>query len=420
MRGDATVFDPGALDAVAPDEPVLRRSRVVRWLTERPRIADVLVILACTVPALAALILAPPPHAWLGYLCAAGVAVAFWWRRSHPLAVLLVVVALATLNPISVRGVTTAFFESAFALYALASYSRLRTAIIGYLLSEGVILATAGLAIVLGIRDDWPAVGLQLGSLVALALGIAVRASRSRREAIEELVSLREDRAAAAERARITAEMHDVVAHSVTVMIALAGGAAAGWEKHPERARTALDQLGSVGARTLEEMQRILRLLRENDADLDRNLETSGHNVPSIEELVEVFRAAGLPVTLTAEGVELADASADPVLRTTVHRIVQEALTNALRHADDPTFVAVEIAHADGRVTVSVTDNGSGTKPGSSVGAGVGLRAMRERAAAFGGEFSAGPIPSRHDAPGRGWRTRVSIPVSLSREEEAA
>ena len=401
MTGAATVFD----------EPVLRR-RVARWFNERPRIADVLMILSCTVPTLAALILAPPPHAWLGYVCAAGVAVAFWWRRSHAFAVLLVVVALATLNPVSANGPTVAFLESVFALYALAKAARLPVTIIGYVLGEGVILAVAGLGILLGLRDGWPVVLLQPASLVALALGFAARASRSRREAVEALVALREDRAAAAERARITAEMHDVVAHSVTVMIALAGGAAAGWEKHPERARDALDQLGNVGARTLEEMQRILRVLRQDDDGLDRNLEASGHNVPSLDELVRVFRAAGLPIVLSAgAGRAAREAEAgDPALQTTVYRIVQEALTNVLRHARRVTRVEVEVVHEAGRVTVSVTDDGRGSAPGPSVGAGLGLRAMRERAVAFGGEFSAGPLPARADAC-RGWRTRVSVPA---------
>lgn len=395
------------------DEPALRRPRFVRWFLDRPRIADVFVILACTIPTIAALILFPPPNVWLGYLCAGGVAVAFWWRRSYPLLVLLIVVAFATLNPISARSTTTAFIESLFALYALANYSRLPKAIFGYLIGEGVTLATAGLTILLGFREDWPLVLLQPTSLVALALGVAARASRTRREAIQELVTSREDRAAAAERARITAEMHDVVAHSVTVMIALAGGAAAGWDKHPERARNALEQLGNVGTHTLEEMQRILRVLRENDADLDRNLEVSGHNLPPLEELVEVFKTAGLPVTLITDKAEITHTAepTDPILQTTVYRIIQEALTNTLRHAHEPTHVEVEVAHGDGQITVSVTDNGSGTKPGPSVGAGVGLRAMRERATAFGGELSAGPIPSRDDAPGRGWRTRVSIPI---------
>lgn len=396
------------------DEPVLQRPRIVRWFADRPRIADVLVILACTAPTIAALILARPAHPWLGYVCAAGVAVTFWWRRSHPLMVLLVVVSLAALNPVYANSMSPAFLESFFGLYALARYTRLPTVIGGYLLSEALRFAVAGVTIFLEFREDWPIVLLQPASLVALALGVAVRASRSRRAAIEALVSLREDRAAAAERARITAEMHDVVAHSVTVMIALAGGAAMGWEKHPERARDALDQLGTVGAHTLEEMQRILRVLRDHDSDLDRNLEASGHNLPSLEDLVEVFRTAGLPVRLTVDSTAAHDQTraADPALETTVYRIVQESLTNALRHARGATYVEVAIRRDSDRLTVTVTDNGRGTGPGPSVGAGVGLRAMRERAAAFDGELDAGPIPTSEEAPGSGWQNRVSIPLS--------
>lgn len=409
------------------DEPVLPRPRIVRWFADRPRIADVLVILACTAPSGAALILAPPAHAWLGWLCAAGVTAALWWRRSHPMVVLVIVVALATLNPISGNGTSPAFFESAFALYTLASRARLPVALLGYVICEAVIFGVSGLTMLLGFRADWPAVLFQPVSLLALAIGVAVRASGSRRAAIEQLVALREDRAAAAERARITAEMHDVVAHSVTVMVALAGGAAVGWEKHPERARNALDQLGTVGARTLDEMQRILRVLREQDGDLDRSLESSGHNVPSLQELVDVFRTAGLPVHLTvdpafdaADPAADPDAGADPMLRTTVYRIVQEALTNALRHAPGATVVDVEVIRRGDRLTVTVTDNGRGGVPRPSVGAGLGLRAMRERAAAFHGTFEAGPLPTNDAGPGTGWRIRVALPVDSPSEGSAA
>jgi len=394
------------------DAPLLQRPLAVRWFAERPRIADLLVIAACTVPTVAALLLATPPHAWLGYLCAAGVAIAFWWRRSHPLAVLLTVVPLAALNPISANSTSVAFLESCFALYALAAYRRLPTAILGYLLSEALGFAVAGLTILLGFREGWPIALLQPAALVALALGVAARAARSRRDALHQVVALREERAAAAERARITAELHDVVAHSVTVMIALAGGAAAGWEKHPERARLALDQLGTVGGQALEEMQRILRILRSADTQLDRSLEASGHNVPPIDELVEVFRTAGLPVRLAQ--AESDAHIADPALRTTVYRIVQEALTNSLRYARDASHVQVEIDAPSGgdRICVTVTDNGRGGATRASLGAGVGLRAMRERAEAFGGHLEAGPLPSAAGTPGTGWRIHASIPLS--------
>lgn len=395
------------------NEPVLARPRLVRWCAERPRIADGLVILMCAAPTIAALLLAPPQHVWLGAFCVGGTSVALWWRRTHPLMVLLIVVALATLNPVSGSSRTVALFESCFVLYALANYAPRSTAIVGYFLGEGMILAIGWIELMLGLRTDLPIVFFQPLSLLALVLGFAARANRSRRAAIDELVAVREDRAVAAERARITAEMHDVVAHSVTVMVALAGGAVAGWEKHPQRARLALEQLGNVGAHALEEMQRILRVLREHDPDLKRSLEASGHNVPALDELVELFRTAGLPVSLSVQTAPSSDRppSADPALQTTIHRIVQEALTNALRHAHGATLVEVAVGYEAARITVSVTDNGAGSPAGPSVGAGVGLLAMRERALAFGGEFSAGPLPADSGLPARGWRIRVSVPA---------
>lgn len=392
----------------ALEDPLLRRPRSVRWFADRPRIADVAVLLACTTPTTIALILVPPVHAWFGHLCAAGVAVAFWWRRSHPFAVLVTVVALAALNPLSWQVQSVAFFESTFALFALAVRARLRVAFLGYVACNAVILAVAGIEILLGFREEWPEVVVQAGALIALALGTAVRANRSRRAAVAEVIAIREEQAARAERARITAEMHDVVAHSVTVMIALAGGARAGWEKHPERARDALEQLGGVGARALQEMQRILHILR--DREPDEALTVSGYDIPPLEGMVEVFRAAGLPVTLRRSGAALLD---DPVLHTTIYRVVQEALTNALRHATDATRVDVEVsrgrdASGDDHLTVTVEDDGRGDSRAPSVfsgaGAGVGLHAMRERAAAFGGSLTAAPTED-------GWRTSVSLPL---------
>lgn len=394
---------------------MLPRAAWQQWFADRPRIADVFVMLACTVPTLLVLILNPLPHAWLGWVCAAGVGVALWWRRSHPMTVLLIIVFLGSINPVAALAVAPALWERCFGLYALATERRLRTAVLGFFVSEAVVLAATGCMVLLGLRERLPILPLQPTVLAAIAIGVAVRASRARREALAVLVAAREDRAAAAERSRITAEMHDVVAHSVTVMVALAGGASAGWEKHPERARQALDQLGTVGAQTLQEMQRILRVLRTSDTELDHKLERSGHNVPDLRELTDGFRAAGLPVHLTEGSDTAAAVGSDPALRTTVYRIVQESLTNALRYARGATLVEVSVVQSSEQVTVTVVDNGrgsaqetNGTRP--SLGAGVGLAAMRERAAAFGGSLESGPIPRTAAGPSHGWRVRVLLP----------
>lgn len=388
----------------------MRRSKVPAWFAARPRVLDVVVILIASVPQIVALTVQDVPHEWLGQLCVAGGAVALWWRRSHPLAVLLIVAALAGFNPLYSGLPNAGNFEVMFAAYALAVHTRLRTTVLGYLASALTIPVAGALAASVGVRDGALLLGLQPMALVALAIGVAVRASNSRREAVEELAALREERAVSAERARITAEMHDVVAHSATVMIALAGGARAGWEKHPERARAALEQLGTVGAQALEDMQRTLRVLREGDAVLDAGLAHSGHNIPPFDELVRVFAAAGLNVELRAPDA-LPD---DPALRTTLYRIVQESLTNALRHGAGVTRATVDVTWLDGAVTVSVTDDGDTTGPSSGAAQpGFGLLAMRERTAAFGGTLDAGPLAQEPGGPPtRGWRTRATIPIA--------
>jgi signal transduction histidine kinase len=421
----------------ALDEPLLPRPRIATWFADRPRIADVLVILACTAPMVAALFLTRPPHAWLGFLSVAVVGVAFWWRRAHPLLVLVIAVTVGSLNPLLWQTPNALEMESVFAVYAVAAWRRPRTAVIGLVLS--VVLPAAvlgGARLLLGQGEGIAFGGLQPFVLVALALGVAARTSRLRRAEREQMLSLRIEQAARAERARITAEMHDVVAHSVTVMIALAGGARAGWEKHPERARQALEQLGEVGAQALAEMQRILRVFREGDRDLDRALDASGHNLPPLAELVDVFRSAGLPVAF-AHGGEPPEAwlPADPALRTTVYRIVQESLTNALRYAQSASSVRISLAERDGMLVIVVADDGTGATGaprvadaagtgragteavaggnpgvGEGLGAGVGVRAMRERAAAFGGTLAAGPAA-------RGWRVEARLPLDRDGQE---
>ncbi|MGM7668413.1 sensor histidine kinase [Microbacterium sp. A93] len=352
-------------------------------------------------PALVALILVPNENAWLGYVLVLATGMALWWRRSRPLLVLALVITFTSLSPLMQSGFGSSFIEGMVVLYAVASRMPLSRALLGYLMSVAIPFAASGLRILVGLEPILLNV-LQPSLLVALLLGIAVRARREQRTALAELVNARIEAAALTERSRITAEMHDVVAHSITVMIALAGGAKAGWKKHPERAADALEQLGNVGANVLSEMQTILRILRDNDADLDHALHESGHNLPTLEELTDTFRSAGLPVTLTQSGLPLRE---NLPLQNTVYRIVQESLTNALRYARNPTAVTVEIAGDGEKLRITVTDDGQDAGRAESIGAGIGLTAMAERAAAFGGTHHAGPAPTG------GWRTRATLPV---------
>jgi signal transduction histidine kinase len=242
--------------------------------------------------------------------------------------------------------------------------------------------------------------------------------------------------AQAAERARIAREMHDIVAHSLSVMVALGGGAAASVDWAPDRAKAALDDLVSTGRSALGDMRRVLGVLHEGDpaqggarlhgGDTTGSDPTGGDGIDSVAPLepqpggvdlavlVDRFRGTGLRVsTVGADEGDVGDLDAS--LQLAVYRIVQEALTNALRHAPETAGVEVEVHPCEEHVEVIVTDRGT-TVPvsvgqgsdqdsgkGSSPGSGRGLVGMRERAAVFGGTVEAGPY-------GGGWRVRALLP----------
>jgi signal transduction histidine kinase len=256
-------------------------------------------------------------------------------------------------------------------------------------------------------------------------LGLAIGGSvRGRRLHVADLVgranAIARDRdqqaqlAAATERARISREMHDVVAHSLTVMVALADGAKALGAKDPALAGEALDELTETGRAALADMRRVLGVLRDPDGSAAPLTPTE--DVPSLEDIVERFRHAGLPVRLVRVG---AQPDPDPGLRQTAHRIVQESLTNVLRYAPVTPSVVVEIARRDsdapeggdwleitvtnkaGRAPSGTARDGADTRPlpagitgDQPIGTGRGIIGMRERAAVYGGTVTAGPTSS--------------------------
>jgi signal transduction histidine kinase len=198
--------------------------------------------------------------------------------------------------------------------------------------------------------------------------------------------------------------MHDIVAHNIAVMIALADGAAYTAVASPEQAASLMGQVSATGRSALTEMRRLLGVLREPAAP--------GHapqpTLDRVSDLLESVRAAGLPARLTVTGQPF---PLPHSAQLALYRVVQEALTNTLKHA--PGAVAqVRLAYADGEVELEVTDDG-GHPPGAPAdgavgapgapGAGHGITGMRERAAVFGGQVSAGP------RPGGGWRVHTVL-----------
>jgi signal transduction histidine kinase len=209
--------------------------------------------------------------------------------------------------------------------------------------------------------------------------------------------------AAAAERARIAREMHDIVAHNLSVMIALADGATYAMDSSPERAAQATQRVSQTGREALVEMRRLLGVLREGSAEQPLEPQPS---LGRLDELLARVHAAGIPVTMELDGdpQDLADG-----VQLTVFRVAQEALTNTLKHAVRPTRAHLALSCHPGRVELEVTDSGGGRAPAAAGGraraaaGGRGLHGMRERAASYGGKLEAGPRPQG------GWRVHLHL-----------
>nr|WP_225225204.1 histidine kinase [Cellulomonas sp. JH27-2] len=248
--------------------------------------------------------------------------------------------------------------------------------------------------------------------LAAWAFGLV---RRSRRETIEALVDraerLETERdqqarlATAAERARIAREMHDIVAHSLTVMIAQADGGRYAAAADPPAATRALGTIAETGRAALTDMRRLLGVLR--DEPRSAGAPPVGATTPQpaaddLDTLVEQVRASGVRVSMVRMGTAR---TLPPGVGLTVYRIAQEALTNVLKHAGPDPTVTVMVQWRPESITVEVTDDGRGAAAGSD-GLGQGLRGMAERATMFGGSVVAGP------RPGGGFRVRAVVPTT--------
>ncbi len=240
--------------------------------------------------------------------------------------------------------------------------------------------------------------------LAAVAVGLWLSNRRTLLVFLEQrTVQLEHDReqegrlAAAAERARIAREMHDVVAHNLTVMVALADGARYRVETDPAQSAAAIEAVSDAGRRALTEMRRLLGVLG-TDEEADRAPQPG---LGELATLVEEVRGAGLPVSLSTTGVapELPAGA-----QLAIYRVVQEALTNTLKHAGEGAEARVALAYTPAAVEVEVTNTGSDAVAEGGGGDGRGLVGMEERVAAYGGTVTAGP------APGGRWRVHARLP----------
>ncbi|MCO1578567.1 histidine kinase [Crossiella sp. SN42] len=317
----------------------------------------------------------------LGWLFFAAVHLPLVWRRRAPAPVFWLVAALAL--GCYLTGHTGAFLVSAplFALYAVARHTTARQ----LWPAVAVCALLVGWAWLTGGPPTQVLIGV-LSTLAATALlGLSQRLRQDhRRQQLDHQARA----AATAERTRIAREVHDIVAHNLAVMIALADGAAA----DPANAKDLLAKTSATGRAALADMRRLVGLLREGEQPL-----APQPGLADLGDLAEQFRVAGLPVELCREA--LPD-NEDPGLGLLVHRITQEALTNTLKHAGPGARAQVRLRHKDNTLELTVADNGTG-RPGEG---GHGLSGIAERAAAYGGAVSAGP-----SADG-GWLVRARVP----------
>lgn len=234
------------------------------------------------------------------------------------------------------------------------------------------------------------------------------RAAESLRRAVEAEVASAERTMAALveERTRIARELHDVVAHSVSVMVVQAGAAEQVVRDDPERVRAALDTIRTTGTEALAEMRRVVAMLREAD---EAGSLSPQPGIGQLRVLVDETRASGLEVTLTLTG-EPRELPAG--LDLAAYRIVQEALTNVRRHAR-ATRADVHVGYEDEALRLAVTDDGTAADSTGTLAAGHGLIGMRERVGLYGGRLEVGP------SPGGGFRVHALLPLATSRAATA-
>jgi signal transduction histidine kinase len=274
------------------------------------------------------------------------------------------------------------------ALFTLAVHASPRRALLGAV----VVMAGAIMASVRWVPggDIVKSVVFLTGLLVAaLFTGIALRTWRSYMDSLVERTRRLEYEseqqamlAAAAERSRIAREMHDVIAHSVSIMVTLADGALATLDAHPTTAKEAMADVSATGRLALTDMRHLLGVLRSDETAVDREPQPQFSEIP---RLLKGVRATGLDVEFAQRGNPF---GVPPGVELTVFRIVQESLTNVLKHAREPSTAHVTLTFDAPFVDVRVRDDGERVGPSRE---GHGLGGMRERATISGGLLAAGP-----------------------------
>ncbi len=336
------------------------------------------------------------------------------WRRQRPIAVLAVTGAITILSQALKHPDSTLTLAPVVAAYSVAAYTRSRRAL---RITATIVLAVLVVGNVVSALVESKAENL-LGAVgngiifgTAFLAGDNMRRRRERLADLEARANAEETtrqalarEAVAAERQRIARELHDVVAHSLSVMVVQAGAARRLVATKPDLAAEALGAIETTGREALDEMRRLLGVLRTPEGDKESpDLAPQ----PSLVHLDDLTGAdPGLPVEVVVEGEP---APLPAAIDLQAYRIVQEALTNVRKHAG-PARATVHLHYGTDALEVRVDDDGRGASASAPLGGeGHGLVGMRERAALCGGELRAGP------RPGGGWSVTARLPLAGTR-----
>jgi signal transduction histidine kinase len=341
-------------------------------------------------------------------LLQAALLIPLWWRRRAPLLALYAVVAVFLIQW-AAGIVLRADVALLVAVYSLVLHGQLRRLLWAVpALVAAFVMAVVRLSAKLPVQDVM--FFLTTIGVAAAALGFAIRIRRAQLAALRDrAVQLEIERdqrsklATATERTRVAREMHDIVGHSLSVIITLADGGAYAANVAPERSKEALRLIGDTGRRSLAELRRMLGVLREQTDEPNLSPQPG---IADLDPLCQQIRAAGPQVEYQSIG-EL-DAL-DVGVQLATYRIVQEALTNSLKHAGPHTRVRLALRIDGTRLRILVHDTGppgAADRPARPGAEGHGLIGMRERAALYGGIVTAGP------APDGGWSVEADLDLT--------
>jgi signal transduction histidine kinase len=379
----------------------MRRLNPTPWLRSHPRLADWFLAVALLVLELAGLLFKGQRGVKyrdddvLVVLLVVLSTLPLAWRRRLPFDVFVVVGVSSGLGVL-------------VGLYSVAAHSTERRRS-----QFALALALVGVTIVFATQPE----GFQLGGLISnliffsagWILGDNLQTRRAYVRSLEERAVLSEAamqeearQAVTAERTRIARELHDVVAHSVSVMVVQAGAARRVLDKDPARATEAMASIESTGRQSLNELRRLLGMLRQADGEATGRVPQP--SIEHVDALLAQTRDAGLPVALTIEGDPRPLA---PGVDLSAYRIVQEALTNTIKHAG-PANAEVRLCYGTDTLELVVSDDGRGADCEDvehNGTAGHGIVGMRERVSLFGGDLQVG------NRPGGGFTVRATLPL---------